>query len=68
MTALPALVGRAVTESAFSTDKAGVEFPNGKAEMFQSEPAHESVSIGEEDMLSETPSIFAAKEMSLHNI
>ncbi|MFO8037559.1 MAG: hypothetical protein R6U57_13130, partial [Anaerolineales bacterium] len=48
--------------------KAGVEFPNGKAEMFQPEPAHESVPSGEEDIFSETPSIFVTKEMSIHNI
>jgi putative transposase len=41
--------------------KAGVEFPNGEAEMLQSEPAPE-------DLFAHTPSIFAAEEILIHNI
>jgi transposase-like protein len=40
--------------------KAGVEFPNGEAEMFQPEPVPEVFSL--------TPSIFAAEEALIHNI
>jgi putative transposase len=40
--------------------KAGVEFPNGEAEMLQPEPAPEVFSF--------TPSIFAAEEALIHNI
>ena len=39
---------------------AGVEFPNGEAEMFQLEPAPEVFTL--------TPSIFAAEETLIHNI
>jgi len=41
--------------------RAGVEFPNGEAEMFQSEPAPE-------DLFACTLSIFAAEEAMIHNI
>jgi transposase-like protein len=41
--------------------KAGVEFPDGEAEMFQSEPAPA-------DLFTHTPSVFAASEVSIHNI
>jgi transposase-like protein len=41
--------------------KAGVAFPDGEAEMFQSEPAPA-------DLLTHTPSVFAASEVSIHNI
>jgi transposase-like protein len=41
--------------------KAGVEFPNGEAEMFQSEPAPA-------DLFTHTPSVFAASDVSIHNI
>ncbi len=41
--------------------KAGVEFPDGEAEMFQSEPAPA-------DLFTHTPSVFAANEMAIHNI
>jgi hypothetical protein len=41
--------------------KAGVEFPDGEAEMFQSEPAPI-------DLFTHTPSVFAASEVSIHNI
>ncbi|MFO7943040.1 MAG: hypothetical protein R6U51_01890, partial [Anaerolineales bacterium] len=41
--------------------KAGVEFPDGKAEMLQLEPV-------EEDVITNPPSIFAAEEMLIHNI
>jgi len=41
--------------------KAGVEFPNGEAEMFQPEPAPE-------DLFAHTPSILAAEEALIHNI
>jgi putative transposase len=41
--------------------KAGVEFPDGKAEMLQLEPA-------EKDVFTNPPSIFAAEEMLIHNI
>jgi putative transposase len=40
--------------------KAGVEFPDGEAEMFQPGPAPEVFTL--------TPSIFAAEESSVHNI
>jgi hypothetical protein len=40
--------------------KAGVEFPNGEAEMLQLEPAPEVFSL--------TTSIFAAEEALIHNI
>jgi putative transposase len=40
--------------------KAGVKFPKGKAEMLQPEPAPE--------VFTSTPSIFAAEEVSIHNI
>lgn len=40
--------------------KAGVEFPNGEAEMLQPEPAPEVFTL--------TPSIFAAEETLIHNI
>jgi transposase-like protein len=40
--------------------KAGVEFPDGKAEMFQSEPAPA-------DLFTHTPSVLAASEVSIHN-
>jgi putative transposase len=40
--------------------KTGVEFPNGEAEMLQSEPAPEVFTL--------TPSIFAAEEALIHNI
>lgn len=40
--------------------KAGVEFPNGEAEMLRSEPAP--------DVFTHTPSIFAAEEALIHNI
>jgi transposase-like protein len=41
--------------------KAGVEFPDGEAEMFQSEPAPV-------DLFTHTPSVFAASELSIHKI
>jgi putative transposase len=41
--------------------KAGVEFSDGQAEMFQSEPAPP-------DLFTHTPSVFAASEVSIHNI
>ncbi len=41
--------------------KAGVEFPDGEAEMFQSEPAPD-------DLFTHTPSVFAASEMAIHKI
>jgi putative transposase len=41
--------------------KAGVQFPDGQAEMFQSEPAPA-------DLFTHTPSVFAASEVSVHNI
>ena len=41
--------------------KAGVEFPDGEAEMFQPEPAPD-------DLFTHTPSVFAASEVSIHNI
>jgi len=41
--------------------RAGVEFPNGEAEMFRPEPASE-------DLFTHTPPIFAARELSIHNI
>jgi transposase-like protein len=41
--------------------KAGVEFPDGEAEMFQSEPVPA-------DLFTRTPSVFAASEVSIHNI
>ncbi|MGD2177910.1 MAG: transposase, partial [Anaerolineae bacterium] len=41
--------------------KAGVEFPDGEAEMFQSKPAPA-------DLFTHTPSVFAATEVSIHNI
>jgi putative transposase len=40
--------------------KAGVEFPNGEAEMFRPEPVAEVFTL--------TPSIFAAEEVLIHNI
>ena len=42
--------------------KAGVEFPNGRAEMFQSEESDDRT------LLSQAPSVFAANETSIHNI
>ena len=41
--------------------KAGVEFPDGEAEMFQSESAPV-------DLFTHTPSVFAASEVSIHKI
>jgi len=41
--------------------RAGVEFPNGQAEMLQLEPAPE-------DLFTHTPSVFAASEVPIHNI
>lgn len=41
--------------------KAGVEFPNGEAKMFQSEPAPT-------DQFMQPPSVFAVSEVSIHNI
>jgi hypothetical protein len=41
--------------------KAGVEFPDGEAEMFQAEPAPEN-------LFTYSPSIFAAEEALIHNI
>ena len=41
--------------------KAGVEFPDGEAEMFQSEPAPD-------DLFTHTPWVFAASEMAIHKI
>ena len=41
--------------------KAGVKFPNGQAEMFQPEEAST-------DLFSQTPSMFAAEEVLIHNI
>jgi len=41
--------------------KAGVEFPNGEAEILRSEPALQ-------DLFTDTPSIFVARELSIHNI
>jgi putative transposase len=41
--------------------RAGVEFPNGEAEMFRPEPAPEHP-------FTHTPPIFAARELSIHNI
>ena len=41
--------------------KAGVEFPDGQAEMFQSEPAPA-------DLFTYTPSVFAASEAPIHNM
>lgn len=41
--------------------KAGVEFPDGEAEMFQSEPAPAN-------LFTYTPSVFAASEVSIHKI
>ena len=41
--------------------KAGVEFPDGEAEMFQSEPAPA-------DLFTQTPSAFAATEVPIHKI
>ena len=41
--------------------KAGVEFPNGEAEMLRSKSAPE-------DLFTHTPSIFAARELAIHNI
>jgi transposase-like protein len=42
--------------------KAGVKFPNGRAEMFQSEKP------GDDSLFSQTPSICAASEVTIHNI
>ncbi len=42
--------------------RAGVTFPNGEAEMFQSEKLDDGL------LFSQTPSIFAASEMLIHNI
>ena len=41
--------------------RVGVEFPNGQAEMFQSEPAPG-------DLFIHAPSILAAEEILIHNI
>ena len=41
--------------------RAGVEVPNGEADMFRPEPASE-------DLFTHTPPIFAAHELSIHNI
>jgi transposase-like protein len=41
--------------------KAGVEFPDGEAEMFQPQPAPA-------DLFTHTPAVFAASEVSFHNI
>lgn len=41
--------------------RAGVEFPDGEAEMLQPEPAPA-------DLLTHTPSVFAANEMAIHHI
>jgi hypothetical protein len=41
--------------------KAGLEFPDGEAEVFQWERAPA-------DLFTHTPSLFAASEVSIHNI
>jgi hypothetical protein len=41
--------------------KAGVEFPDGEAEMFQPGPAPT-------DLFTHTPSVLAASEVPIHNI
>ena len=41
---------------------AGVKFPNGQAEMFQSEESDDRI------LLSQAPSVFAANQTSIHNI
>ncbi len=41
--------------------RAGVKFPDGRAEMLQSEPAPE-------DLFARTPSVFAASEVPIHSI
>jgi hypothetical protein len=41
--------------------KAGVEFPDGEAEMFQSGPTTD-------DLFTHAPSVFAASEVSIHKI